>query len=126
MSAPDVNDLIGLPYRRGARGPASYDCWGLVLELAWRCGRAIPADWCSRGMTRSEQRALMAGVAGVRTIRLDAPVEGAIAYSERGAHCGYVLHGRVVHAMRGAGVVAWTPGLWTAHFHDGAWHAWLG
>lgn len=130
MNAPrpliDTDDLIGRPWRLGARGPEAFDCWGLVLVLAARCGRTVPPDWCSREMTRAEQRALMVGESRARTERLAGPVEGAIAYSERAAHAGFVLHGRVIHAMRGAGVVAWSPGLWLQAFPDGAWHAWRG
>lgn len=30
MNADQVNRLIGLPWVSGARGPCSFDCWGLV------------------------------------------------------------------------------------------------
>lgn len=35
-------DLIGKPFKRGARGPHFYDCWGLVMEIYRRCGIEIP------------------------------------------------------------------------------------
>ena len=126
ISAVRTDDLIGKPWRLGARGPEAFDCWGLVLVLAQRCGRAVPPDWCSCDMSRAQQRALMVDESRSRTVRLAGPVEGAIAYSERGAHAGFVLHGRVIHAMRGAGVVAWSFGLWTQAFPDAGWHAWHG
>lgn len=34
VAARTVDDLIGLPWRLGARGPEEYDCLGLVIELA--------------------------------------------------------------------------------------------
>lgn len=120
------DDLIGRPWRLGGRGPDAFDCWGLVLVLAERSGRAVPPDWCSRDMSRAQQRALMVDESRARTVRLAEPLEGAIAYSERAAHAGFVLHGRVIHAMRGAGVVAWSFGLWTQAFPDAAWHVWHG
>lgn len=37
----NVDELIGLPWRLGARGPEEYDCLGLVIELA---GIDLPRD----------------------------------------------------------------------------------
>lgn len=31
-----MNDLIGIPYRRGAVGPDAIDCWNLVREVCRR------------------------------------------------------------------------------------------
>ena len=43
-------DLIGKPFKYGGRGPDSYDCWGLLMELYSRKGIQIPdflspTDW---------------------------------------------------------------------------------
>lgn len=35
-------DLIGKPFRYGARGPDEYDCYGLVTECFSRMGKEIP------------------------------------------------------------------------------------
>lgn len=35
-------DLIGKPFEVGARGPKSYDCYGLVKEVSRRMGKDIP------------------------------------------------------------------------------------
>jgi cell wall-associated NlpC family hydrolase len=35
-------DLIGVPFLARARGPAAFDCFGLVLELQRRLGVDIP------------------------------------------------------------------------------------
>ena len=37
----DYVDLIGKPYVKDARGPAAYDCWGVIMELAKRSGKAV-------------------------------------------------------------------------------------
>jgi cell wall-associated NlpC family hydrolase len=121
-----TDDLIGKPWRLGARGPDAYDCWGLVLVLADRFGCKVPPDWCSRDMTRRQQRELMGNESRARTERLAEPVDGAIAYSERAAHAGFVLAGRVLHAGRSSGVVAWPVGLWTQAYPDCGWYAWRG
>jgi cell wall-associated NlpC family hydrolase len=36
-------DLLGKPFRKGARGPDAYDCVGLLLEVERRMGYPIPA-----------------------------------------------------------------------------------
>lgn len=38
----DYSDLIGKPFKLGARGPKFYDCWGLCLELGRRVGLKLP------------------------------------------------------------------------------------
>jgi cell wall-associated NlpC family hydrolase len=119
-----TDDLIGKPWRKGARGPDAFDCWGLVLVLAERCGRTVPADWRSGDMSRAELRAVMDEAARQRTQRLDGPAEGAIACSVSACHVGYVLHGRVIHAARGQGVTASGFMLWRSMFPDTGWHAW--
>jgi len=35
-------DLIGKPYEDLGRGPDSYDCWGVVIEVGKRLGIEIP------------------------------------------------------------------------------------
>lgn len=35
-------DLIGVPFRYGARGPDAFDCYGLVMEMHRRAGLTLP------------------------------------------------------------------------------------
>jgi hypothetical protein len=37
-----VNDLVGVPFLDGGRGPDGYDCWGLCLEVFRRHGVDLP------------------------------------------------------------------------------------
>ena len=37
-----LDDLIGLPFIDGGRGPKAFDCWGLALEVYRRYGRELP------------------------------------------------------------------------------------
>ena len=38
-----LSDYVGLPYRKGARGPDAYDCWGLVMHFyAHELGLVLP------------------------------------------------------------------------------------
>lgn len=38
----EISDLLGKPYQRGGRGPGSFDCFGLGLEIDKRRGVYIP------------------------------------------------------------------------------------
>lgn len=38
----DYLDLIGVPFAYGGRGPDTYDCYGLLMELHRRQGLVIP------------------------------------------------------------------------------------
>ncbi len=44
VSGKDVEicDLIGVPFEYGGRGPETYDCYGLLIEMFKRCGQDIP------------------------------------------------------------------------------------
>ena len=37
----EYEDLIGLPFVDGGRGPAAYDCWGVAMELFKRQGKPV-------------------------------------------------------------------------------------
>jgi cell wall-associated NlpC family hydrolase len=114
---PDLNDLIGRPYRYGARGPAEFDCWGLVLEVRRRLGLATPPDFATRVLTPEHARALFHDERPNGWGRV-AACHGAIAYVPALSHAGVQFAGRVVHAVRGPGVVAWTLGHWLAEYGE--------
>lgn len=38
----EYSDLIGIPFEYGGRGPDSYDCYGLLMELHKRQGKIVP------------------------------------------------------------------------------------
>ena len=38
----DFDDLIGMPFEYGGRGPERFDCYGLVMECARRDGITLP------------------------------------------------------------------------------------
>lgn len=96
------DDLVGLPFRDGGRGPDSYDCWGLVLELFRRRGIVLHDYCCSSESTAGVARLMGQGRAEWR--RLEAPEPGclvAIRMLDVGwaNHCGMCLgEGRFIHA----------------------------
>jgi len=38
-------DLLNKPFKRGGRGPAEYDCYGLLRECARRAHEPVPPDY---------------------------------------------------------------------------------
>ena len=36
------SDLIGKPYKKNGRGPDSYDCYGICIEVCKRIGTKLP------------------------------------------------------------------------------------
>jgi cell wall-associated NlpC family hydrolase len=112
---PSLDDLIGRPYRYGARGPEAYDCWGLVLEVRRRLALPAPPDFATRDLAPAQARALFHAnpPPGWRAVELR---HGAIVYATQAAHAGVLVAGRVVHAAHGWGVVAWSLGQWFACF----------
>jgi cell wall-associated NlpC family hydrolase len=115
-----LNDLVGLPFSRGARGPAAFDCWGLVLEARRRLGLPLPPDFPSGELSPDAVHALFL------TERPDgwhrsALTHGAVVLAVDAEHAGVHLAGRILHASR-RGVVAWSLGHWSANF--GALECW--
>jgi len=117
-----VDAFIGKPFVYGARGPEAFDCWGLVLALRAALALPVPPDFASRICAEREHRRWFVD-------SLAAPIvaearAGAIAYDEARAHAGVFWAGRIVHAMRHAGVVAWPLGRWQANFPDSRMYEW--
>lgn len=104
-AVPEYMDLLGLPFERGARGPNSYDCYGLAREMFRRAGITVP-DFTSPGSveqiealissaSRSWRKVPIGTVGALVTFRVD----GA------GAHVGYMLpNDRFIHAIAPEGV----------------------
>ena len=106
-AALDVNDLIGKPWRRDARGPDAFDCWGLTREILHRMrpGALLP-DWAFETMTRERQREIMAGAPMVYGERIDAIEDGALVLIPRLAHIAIVVGRWVITTHGKDGAVA--------------------
>jgi hypothetical protein len=110
-----LRELPGKPYRRAARGPDAFSCWGLVLEVRRRLALPAPPDIAEDALTPEDTRTLFRGVrpAGWRQVE---PSHGAIVLACEAAHSGVLIAHRVLHVQARAGVVAWTLGHWVAHY----------
>jgi cell wall-associated NlpC family hydrolase len=117
MSALDVNDLIGKPWQRDARGPDAFDCWGLTREILQRLrpGESLP-DWLVEGMTRQRQAEIMAGASTIYGDRIEAMEHGALVLVPRLAHIAIVVGRFVITTHRKGGAVAVTAHDFAARF----------
>ncbi len=85
-----VNHYLAAQYVDGARGPAEYDCWGLVREVRHQyCGKRLLPSW---GHVRNDQareftRAYETESANLRRC---GPEVGAIASAFKGRLCHHV------------------------------------
>jgi len=77
-----VDDLIGLPYRKGGRGPEAYDCAGLVVEVMRRRGieLAIPETPAEDG----DQYVAMRQILSAEWIPKEQPHVGCVAFFKPG------------------------------------------
>jgi hypothetical protein len=99
-----VQDLIGKPHERGARGPDSFDCWGLCVEVYRRAGITLP-DYTNDGLTRAQTVALIEGHAEDCVDWIAKPVDWCFVFDRRGGHVGLFWRGRVLHCARIVGCV---------------------
>ncbi|HIV77364.1 MAG TPA: C40 family peptidase [Candidatus Sphingomonas excrementigallinarum] len=104
-SVPPYLDLLGIPFERGARGPDSFDCYGLAREMFRRAGVTVP-DFTSPG-TMERAAELIASQSerwrkvpyGTLNSLVTFRVEGI------GSHVGYVIApDRFIHAFEHTGV----------------------
>lgn len=85
-----VNHYLAAPYVDGARGPDSYDCWGLVREVRHRhCGKSLLPSWghVRHDHAREFTRAYKQEAAQLRACL---PEHGAIASAFKGRICHHV------------------------------------
>ena len=100
VAATELTSLIGLPWVAGARGPESYDCWGLFLAVQRdHFGRELPEIPVDALDLRAVLEAFIAHPERQRWQPVPQPEEG----------------GGVLHAVRHAGVVFQTLAALDAH-----------
>jgi cell wall-associated NlpC family hydrolase len=93
-------DLLGKPFREGARGPDAYDCVGLLIEIERRLGRYLPA-WGSHA------RELSSALASWERVADPQPGDGILIRSDNPLwHVAVVCGaGYMIHAHTNCGVV---------------------
>ena len=96
----DVSDLIGVPYKdHGRSKEEGFDCYGLVLEIAWRMEKPLPDVWYqNHNLELSNENAHLLPIHEVDYI-----TEGVIIEMEvnNELHIGVALNNReMIHATR--------------------------
>lgn len=103
-----VNHYLAAPYSDGARGPVTYDCWGLVREVRHRFyGKRLLPSWghVRHDNAREFTRAYASEAASLRPCE---PEPGAIASAFKGRICHHVAV--VIATPEGLRVLEMTAG----------------
>jgi len=104
LSITDVQDLIGKPHARGARGPDAYDCWGLCAEVYRRGGVQLPC-YHSKELTNAEMSRIVLGEAVEHAEYIEAPENWCFVMDQRSGHLGLWWRHSVLHSARMLGCV---------------------
>lgn len=98
-----IDDLIGKPYKIGARGPDAYDCAGLVVELLRR--RNIHLGIPDTPTTGDAQLLVMTRILRTRWVDVEQPYRGCVVLFD-GGHVGVMLDlYRFIHCAADVGQV---------------------
>jgi cell wall-associated NlpC family hydrolase len=105
--------LCGRPFAKHGRGPAAFDCWGVVCWSQHLLGRAVRSyAECYRDVSARARGDLDALIAAERATWLEKPAGGVgdvVLCESAGLNCHVAVlcgEGRALHALKGAGVVA--------------------
>lgn len=66
-------DLIGKPFEFGSRGPNTFDCYGLCMEVYKRLGKMLPEHPTSYGDIKADNETYLLGKTDF--IRLEKPTQ---------------------------------------------------
>lgn len=107
-----ANGYVGLPWVNGAQGPNAFDCWALVRHVQRvHYGRELPIINVDADDIDAVHAAFHAHPEKARWQLSGQPQDGDCVLTHKGAqvdHVGIYLDldgGRVLHAVRGSGVV---------------------
>lgn len=107
---PFWEDLIGVPFMSGARGPNAFDCFGLVAEMSRRAGKPIPERISPTG---DEGMAFLLAAQIPLCDELPGPTPGAIVAIRIGRyvrHVGFMVNrSEMLHAWEKTGGVTKEP-----------------
>lgn len=107
LPAAIYRDLVGKPFVKDARGPNSFDCLGLAMEIARRRGFAIPEyESTAQELARSAREGALGPC-----VQIERPEPGAVVLlrsvgGPADRHIAVMLdHRRMIHACEIAGQV---------------------
>lgn len=97
-------DLLGKPFEYGGRGPDSFDCFGLVMEVHKRHGNELP-DYISRADSEYQCNMFSHGIANYyEQVEKPEPLDIVMfqILPRFVTHCGVIVdqYGKFVHITR--------------------------
>jgi cell wall-associated NlpC family hydrolase len=99
-----IRDLIGKPYKRRGRGPESYDCYGLAIEVCKRFGKILEDSFYDELSAETENRLIDDKKSSLNAIRTEHPFPGSIIeilVSGIPRHIGvYLESGKFIHVTK--------------------------
>jgi len=123
-----VNSLVGAPFESGARGPLSFDCWGLVLHVLREVYAIEAPDWDLKTEEKLRTRRIIAAeIASERWHKVEALAGGEVviaAQAGREHHVGIVICGGILHAEQSIGVHFEPIDLFKRRFQKVAFYRW--
>jgi len=110
MTPEDVAEYVGIPYENGALGPNSFNCWGLLVHVErkyFNVSMPVVDIECPEECAELFRMKLRGG----DWCNVIDPVDGDAVLLRGGTapHVGIYVHGGVLHALEGVGVI-WTNG----------------
>lgn len=111
------DDLIGKPYKEGARGPEAYDCWGVVMAIYHRLGWPVKNYPISFAVADGRHMDRFIDTEQTRWEKHAQPVPGAVVLFRRAnglyCHVGVVIDDkRFIHSEEDVGVCIDTLNRW--------------
>jgi cell wall-associated NlpC family hydrolase len=104
MADLEYADLIGVPFKKAARGPDSFDCYGLVREMCRRAGKDVP-NYPTHSSLETENAQILSGMEEWKPTT-EKPGAVAVFRVMGKLHVGYILpYGKMIHAWERSGGV---------------------
>lgn len=110
----DIRDLVGKPYAPHGRGPDSFDCYGVAIEVYKRAGMVLK-DLYREFLDKDEHDLVSGVISRIGAFQVEKPVELAVVLLRipAGCHIGVCLgRGDFIHATRDKGVQVETLSSW--------------
>lgn len=105
----NINQYIGIPYKRGGTELDGLDCWGLLLHVLKHDFKIdINVDYYVDGDLPSVARAYETASKDTNWKRINSPIDGCVVALSKGKkihHAGIWWHGGCLHAVNGMGVI---------------------
>ncbi len=105
------NAMLMTEYESGARGPAKYDCWGMVCHVCQEMGWPVPYDPLAASQNPKELLRIFRNQVKERDWVLTDGCDGAVAFFGSFAaarHAGIVIMGGILHTREDIGP-EWQP-----------------